>query len=116
MLWVLIRIASQAILMSTHNICFYGELTKIVLHLSSNTLLICSTGLQNTVYPGLPVRKLRIITVVVINSSISLYFSPLHIAVVHKNNALVKRFVEIMTMSGKSVDRYNKLMQVFILN
>ena len=29
--------------MSTHNICFYGELTKIILQLSSNTLLICSS-------------------------------------------------------------------------
>ena len=28
--------------MSTHNIYFYGELTKIILQLSSNTLLICS--------------------------------------------------------------------------
>ena len=28
-------------LMSIHNICFYGELTKIVLELSSNTHLIC---------------------------------------------------------------------------
>ena len=28
--------------MSTHNICFYGELTKIVLQLSSNTHFICS--------------------------------------------------------------------------
>ena len=28
-------------LMSTHNICFYGELTKIILQLSSNILLIC---------------------------------------------------------------------------
>ena len=42
MLWVLIRI--EAILMSTHNICFYGELMKIILHLSPNTLLICSSG------------------------------------------------------------------------
>ena len=42
MLWVLIRI-NKAILMSTHNICFYGELSKIILQLSSNTLLICST-------------------------------------------------------------------------
>ena len=33
----------EAILMSTHNICFYGELTRIILELSSNTLLICST-------------------------------------------------------------------------
>ena len=31
--------------MSTHSICFYGELTKIILQLSSNTLLICSAGL-----------------------------------------------------------------------
>ena len=31
--------------MSTHNICFYGELTKIIIQfqLSSNTLLICSS-------------------------------------------------------------------------
>ena len=29
--------------MSTHNICFYGDVTKIILQLSSNTLLICST-------------------------------------------------------------------------
>ena len=27
----------------THNICFYGELTKNILQLSSNTLLICSS-------------------------------------------------------------------------
>ena len=40
------------------------------------------------------------------------FYRPLHIAVVHQNNELVKRFVDIMTMSGKSVDRYNKLMQV----
>ena len=30
--------------MSTHNICFYGELTKTILQLSSNTPLICSTA------------------------------------------------------------------------
>ena len=34
----------EAILMSTHNIRFYGELTKIILPLSSNLLLICSSG------------------------------------------------------------------------
>ena len=33
--------------MSTHNICFYGELTKIILQLSSNTLLICSSASPN---------------------------------------------------------------------
>ena len=63
MLWVLIRIASynicfyknvscgyslenrlgEAILMSTHNICFYAEMLKIVPKLSPNTLLICAT-------------------------------------------------------------------------
>ena len=31
--------------MSTHNICFYGEITKIIRKLSSNTLLFCSTVL-----------------------------------------------------------------------
>ena len=30
--------------MRTHNICFYGEISKIIPKLSSNTLLICSTG------------------------------------------------------------------------
>ena len=34
---------AEVILMSTHNICFYGELTKIILQLSSNTHLICSS-------------------------------------------------------------------------
>ena len=33
----------KVILMSTHKICFYGELTKIILQLSSDTLLICSS-------------------------------------------------------------------------
>ena len=35
---VLIRIGEV-----THNVCFYGELTKIILELPSNTLVICST-------------------------------------------------------------------------
>ena len=30
--------------MSTHNICFYRELMKIILQLSSNTHLICFTA------------------------------------------------------------------------
>ena len=34
---------AEAILMSTHNICFCGALSKIILQLSSNSLLICST-------------------------------------------------------------------------
>ena len=38
---------SEAILMSIHNICFYRELTKIILQLSSNTLLMCSIALVN---------------------------------------------------------------------
>ena len=29
MLWVLIRSASEALLMSTNNICFHGEIRKI---------------------------------------------------------------------------------------
>ena len=33
--------------MSTNSVCFYGELTKIILELSSNTLLICSTESAN---------------------------------------------------------------------
>ena len=45
MLWVL----AEAILMNTHNIPFYGELTKIILQSSLNTLLICSTVIFNHV-------------------------------------------------------------------
>ncbi|KAL4229264.1 Death-associated protein kinase 1 [Mactra antiquata] len=36
---------------------------------------------------------------------------PLHIAVVHENTEVVRKFVEIMLMSGKTVDRFNKLQQ-----
>ncbi|XP_052805463.1 ankyrin repeat domain-containing protein 12-like [Mya arenaria] len=36
---------------------------------------------------------------------------PLHIAVVHENLELVKKFIDIMAMSGKTVDRFNKLQQ-----
>ena len=44
MLWILIRIAPhRGDFNSTHNICFDGEPTKIILELSSNTLIICST-------------------------------------------------------------------------
>ena len=32
--------------MSTHNICFYEEITKIIPKLSSDTLLIYSTGMS----------------------------------------------------------------------
>ena len=37
--------------MSTHNICFYGELTKIILQLSWNTLLICSSEFFGKPHP-----------------------------------------------------------------
>ena len=38
MLWILIRSALlKALLMSTHNICFYGDLEKIIPKLSSGT-------------------------------------------------------------------------------
>ena len=46
MLWVLIRRVdsnehpAEAILMSTHNVCCYGELKKIMLELSPNTLSV----------------------------------------------------------------------------
>ena len=30
--------------MNTHNICFYGEISKIIPYLSPNTLLICCIG------------------------------------------------------------------------
>ena len=34
---------AKAILMSTHNICFYEDLTKIIFQLSSNTHIIFSS-------------------------------------------------------------------------
>ena len=37
--------------MSTHNICFFGEIMKIIPILSSNTLLICLT------VPTIRIRK-----------------------------------------------------------
>ncbi|WAR04483.1 BCL3-like protein [Mya arenaria] len=40
-----------------------------------------------------------------------LLLTPLHIAVVHENLELVKKFIDIMAMSGKTVDRFNKLQQ-----
>ena len=51
MLWVLIRIIShgEVIPMSTHNICFYGEISKIIPWLSPNTLLICFIALKKMV-------------------------------------------------------------------
>ena len=42
--------------MSTHNICFYGEMTKIILQLSSNTHLICSTDTKS-IYDGDVAKK-----------------------------------------------------------
>ncbi|XP_045207326.2 serine-rich adhesin for platelets-like [Mercenaria mercenaria] len=36
---------------------------------------------------------------------------PIHIAVVHENTELVKKFIDIMAISGKTVDRFNKLQQ-----
>ena len=34
--------------MSTHNICFYGEIAKLIPKLSSDTLLICFAGWSYT--------------------------------------------------------------------
>ena len=42
--------------MSTHNICFHGELMKIILQLSGNTLLICSTALISTLFQYLSLK------------------------------------------------------------
>ena len=36
---------------------------------------------------------------------------PLHIAVVHENIVMVQKFVHLMSISGKSVDKYNKAQQ-----
>ena len=47
MLWVLIRIAWPRLLMSTHNIGFYEDLTKINFQLSSNMHLISSSANEN---------------------------------------------------------------------
>ena len=54
--------------MSTHKVCFYGEITKIIPKLSSNTLFNCSTDLgiifhilhKNPPYLSQVMRKLFI--------------------------------------------------------
>ena len=38
--------------MSTYNICFYEELTKIILQLSSKTHLVCSTVYPDQMAPS----------------------------------------------------------------
>ena len=40
--------------MSTHNLCFYGELTKIILQSSVNTHFICSLDKPSQMYRHLP--------------------------------------------------------------
>ena len=47
-----------AILMSTHNICFYGEISKMIPKLSSNTLHIFSTDRSRS--PTLARRMVRV--------------------------------------------------------
>ena len=49
MMWVLIRRLGVAILMSTHNIGLYEEVSKIISKLSSNSHFICSDFLENTI-------------------------------------------------------------------
>ena len=39
--------------MRTHNICFYGEISKIIPYISPNTLLVCSTAWLLVLYPVL---------------------------------------------------------------
>ena len=49
--------------MSTHNTCFYGELTKIIFLLSSNTLLICSSAWSHSaavLFVGYPLLIVRL--------------------------------------------------------
>ena len=48
----------EAILMSTHNIGFYEDLTKIIFHLSSNMHLISSSGLVHVLPGQKPLRKI----------------------------------------------------------
>ena len=43
----------KAILMSTYNLCFYGELSKIIPKLSLSYLFICST--ETEIISGVPV-------------------------------------------------------------
>ena len=44
--------------MSTHNIFFHGELTKIIFKLSSNIFLICSTGASENKWTDDGIEKL----------------------------------------------------------
>ena len=45
--------------MSTHNIGFYEDLTKIIFELSSNMHLISSAAVQNTYSKHYPIFKLN---------------------------------------------------------
>ena len=49
----------EAILMSTHNVCFYGELQKIIVQLSSNTLLIYSPDECALLYPPCKIHTIQ---------------------------------------------------------
>lgn len=40
------------------------------------------------------------------------FHRPLHIAVAQENIVMVQKFVHLMTISGKNVDKYNKSLQV----
>ena len=40
--------------MSTHSVCFYGEITKIIPKLSLNTLLICCTVMIQSFRTDMP--------------------------------------------------------------
>ena len=45
----------ESVLMSTHNVCFCGEIMKIIPKYSSNTLLICFTDMhtsENMIFSG----------------------------------------------------------------
>ena len=87
MLWVLIRITSakhmlwvlisKAILMSTHNICFYGEITKFIPKLSSLSACFTVTVIFlsfRTDRPGQTVQRSSLIRVYTVCNSLCIFW------------------------------------------
>ena len=98
--------------MGTHNICFYGELTKIILQLSSNTHFICSTEIYNIIsfvfqyakeVEEYEIKHGGIVLDPSKEESFGLYFStlqphtisPAYLDIYHKKALLIVRMLEL---------------------
>ena len=58
----MVRYSLEYPLMSTHDICFYGEISKIIPKLSPNTLFICSTVSPTLLFMSFTTFQAQVIT------------------------------------------------------